>query len=58
MHSLQIVWPKNFTLSSHNSHLEKLMIPKMLENNVKMFGMLFFIFRIYEDVVNEDHNEF
>jgi hypothetical protein len=33
------------------------MIPKTLENNVKIFGMLFFIFRIYEDVVNEDHNE-
>jgi hypothetical protein len=32
-------------------------VPKTLENNVKMCGMLYFIFGIYEDIINEDHNE-
>jgi hypothetical protein len=32
-------------------------IPKMLENNVEVLIMFFFIFGVYKDVINEDHNE-
>jgi hypothetical protein len=33
------------------------MVSEMLENNAQVLHMLFLIFGIYQDVVNEDHNE-
>ena len=35
----------------------KLMISKTLKNNTEMLGIFFFIFGVYEDVINEDHNK-
>jgi hypothetical protein len=36
----------------------KLMIPQTLEDNAEMFGMSFLVFRIDEDIIDEDHYEF
>jgi hypothetical protein len=33
-------------------------IPQMLKNNAKMFSMLFFVFGVNQDVIDENHNEF
>jgi hypothetical protein len=35
----------------------ELMVSEMLENNAQVLRMLFLIFEIYQDVVNEDHNK-
>jgi hypothetical protein len=37
-------------------HIE-LMVSEMLENNVQVLHMFFLIFGIFQDVINEDHNE-
>src|SRR6185312_16380255 len=52
MPSLEIVWPKNFTLFSI-----ELMVPKTLENNAQVLSMVFLILGIDKDVINENHDE-
>jgi hypothetical protein len=35
----------------------QLMVPDSLQNNVEVSHMLFFIFGVFQDVINEDHNK-
>jgi hypothetical protein len=34
------------------------MISQTLKDNSEVFGMIFLAFRIDEDIINKDHNEF
>jgi hypothetical protein len=36
----------------------KLVISQTLKDNSEMFDMLFLVFRIYKDIIDEDHYEF
>jgi hypothetical protein len=58
--STEKICPRNGTSFSHKAHLlnlAELMVPKSLQNNLEMPHMLFFIFGVDQDVINEDHNK-
>jgi hypothetical protein len=56
-----MVCPKNITIQPKFAFGElsiDFMIPQTLKNNAKMFSMLFFVFGVNQDVIDENHNEF
>jgi hypothetical protein len=36
----------------------QVVVSQSLKNNMKMFGMIFWSFRVDQNVINEDHNKF
>jgi hypothetical protein len=55
------VRPKNITIQPEFAFGElsiDFMTPQTLKNNAKMFSMLFFVFGVNQDVIDENHNEF
>jgi hypothetical protein len=56
-----MVRPKNITIQPEFAFGElsiDFMIPQTLKNNAKMFSMLFFVFGVNQDVIDENHIEF